>query len=95
MGKTLCEDSGGSEELIEWRQRKTDGEDFGCPELRASRRSSPRQRTRRGPDDGRGTGPNPRRTIVKLPGCARGERRVRGCCECANEGGVDRVGTGS
>jgi hypothetical protein len=29
---------------------------------------------------------------VKLPGCVRGARRVRGCCKCANAGGGERVG---
>jgi hypothetical protein len=53
------------------------GRTEGCLELLASRWSSPGQQTRRGPDDGHGTGPKPRRMTVKLPGCARGARRVR------------------
>jgi hypothetical protein len=63
----------------------------GCPELLASRRSSPRQQTRWGSEGVRETGLKPRRMAVKLPGCTRGARRVRGCCECVNEGGGERV----
>jgi hypothetical protein len=48
----------------------------GCPGSRVTRRSSPRQLTRRGLDGDSRTGVRPRRTAAELPGCACYARRV-------------------
>jgi hypothetical protein len=70
------------------------GRTEGCPELLAPRWSSLGQQTCRGPDDGRGTGPKPRRTEVKLTGCARGARRVLGAASARMREEESDWGTG-
>jgi hypothetical protein len=78
----------------EQREIEGKGRTEGCRELLVLRWSSPEQQTCWGLDDGRETGLRPRQTAVELPGCARGVRRVLGCCGCTSEGGRASGGAG-